>query len=318
MPKSAAVLLPHWTSSWAPMSDLAGWIREYVESLRLENASAHTLRSYSADLAQFAEYFSRGGLTPPDVADFDQLTLREWLAALHQERLSKPTIRRKLSALRSFFEFLVRRGAASINHASLLTTPKLPKMLPHVPSEEQTNSLIDSIGRGELERPFPTRDLALFEMLYGCGLRISEMVGLDLDDFDWTEGWVRVRGKRKKERQVPLPGKARNALARYLEDRKPQPRENAVFLNHRGGRLTDRGARGIIKLYSIALAGDSSLHPHTLRHAYATHLLTAGADLRAIQELLGHASLSTTQKYTQLSLTDLLRVYDSAHPRAKS
>lgn len=300
------------------MSDLKRWIDEYLGSLRLENASAHTLRSYATDLAQFLEYFSRGGLVPPQVAEFDQLALREWLAALHHDRLSKPTIRRKLSALRSFFEFLVRRGAVAVNHARLLTTPKLPKTLPDVPGEEQTNALIDSIARGELERPFPSRDLALFEILYGCGLRVSEMVSLNLQDLDSTEGWVRVRGKRKKERQVPLPGKARTALARYLEDRTAEKGESALFLNHRGTRLTDRGARGIIKLYSVALAGDSGLHPHSLRHAYATHLLSAGADLRAIQELLGHASLSTTQRYTQLSLTDLLRVYDSAHPRAKA
>lgn len=298
------------------MSELADRIHEYVESLRLENASAHTLRNYATDLAQFLDYFSGGGLTPPAISEFDNLALREWLADLHQQRLSKPTIRRKLSALRSFFEFLLRRGIVAVNHAKLLTTPKLPKLLPQVPSEEQTNTLIDSVARGELERPFPSRDLALFEMLYGCGLRVSELVGLNLDDFDWTEGWVRVRGKRKKERQVPLPGKARGALEKYREDRHPQSGERALFLNHRGARLTDRGARGIIKLYSIALAGDSGLHPHTLRHAYATHLLSAGADLRAIQELLGHASLSTTQKYTQLSLTDLLRVYDKAHPRA--
>jgi len=156
----------------------------------------------------------------------------------------------------------------------------------------------------------------LFELLYGCGLRISELVGSNVGDFDLSEGWVRVRGKRKKERQVPIPGAALAALRRWLDARRPAEGELAVFVNHRGGRLTDRGARGIVKMYSIALAGDSALHPHSLRHAYATHLLSAGADLRAIQELLGHASLSTTQKYTQLSLSDLMNVYDKAHPRA--
>jgi integrase/recombinase XerC len=169
----------------------------------------------------------------------------------------------------------------------------------------------------KLERPFPTRDLAIFELLYGCGLRISELVGLNLEDFDFSERWVRVRGKGKKERQVPYAGKASDALDRYLELRKPATGgERAIFLNHRGGRLTDRGARGIVKFYARMITGDSSIHPHSLRHAYATHLLSDGADLRAIQELLGHARLSTTQKYTQVSVADLMAVYDKAHPKA--
>ena len=155
------------------------------------------------------------------------------------------------------------------------------------------------------------------EVLYGCGLRISELVGMDLADIDMAEGWIRVRGKRKKERQVPVPSRALAALKAWIEVRAPKQASGAVFLNAKGGRLTDRGARGIVKMYAVALTGDAGLHPHSLRHAYATHLLSAGADLRAIQELLGHASLSTTQKYTKLSMSDLLRVYDNAHPRAQ-
>ncbi|MBI5282575.1 MAG: tyrosine-type recombinase/integrase [Candidatus Solibacter usitatus] len=298
------------------MSDLQHWIAGYLDSLRRESASVHTLRGYQTDLHQFLDYFSRPGLTPPPLQDFDQLLLREWLAHLHTQNLSRPTIRRKLAAVRALFDYCLRQGAVTINRAKLLTTPKMPRQLPAVPTEQQTNSLIDSIAAGKLERPHPQRDLAIFELLYGCGLRISELTGLNLDDLDLVEGWLLARGKRRKERQVPIPGKALAALKSYIDCRPPQPAEPALLLNHAGARLSDRGARGILKTYAIALAGDPALHPHSLRHAYATHLLSAGADLRAIQELLGHASLSTTQKYTQLSLYDLMRVYDKSHPRA--
>jgi integrase/recombinase XerC len=299
-----------------PMPELDGRIQGYLESLHRENASVHTLRNYETDLRQFSAYFSRGGLEPPGPAQFDLLALREWLADLYQQNLSKPTIRRKLSAVRSFFDHLVRHGALEVNPARLLTTPRAPRPLPDVPTEQQTAGLLDAIAAGRLPRAHLARDLAIFEMLYGCGLRISELTGLNLDDIDWSEGWARVRGKRKKERQVPLPAKALAAGNAWIAQRQAPPGERAVFVNHRGGRLSDRGARDIIYLYARLLAQDDSLHPHSLRHAYATHLLSAGADLRAIQELLGHASLSTTQKYTQLSLTDLLKVYSKTHPRA--
>jgi integrase/recombinase XerC len=194
-------------------------------------------------------------------------------------------------------------------------TPKSPKRVPSVPTAEQTNTLVDGVAADTLDRPHPERDLLLFELLYGCGLRISELVGLNLTDFDMAERWILVRGKGRKERQTPYGTKAAAALEKYLAIRgSSQP---ALFLNHNGARLTDRGARGIVKLYARLLSGDSLLHPHSLRHAYATHLLADGADLRAIQELLGHARLSTTQKYTQVSLTDLMAVYDRAHPKAR-
>jgi integrase/recombinase XerC len=297
------------------MSELAERITEYLNALRRENASVHTVRNYATDLDQFLGYLARAG-EPPAPAAIDQLLLREWLGDLYQQDLSAVTIRRKLSALRGFFEHLHREGRVAVNYARLLSTPKTPKKLPDVPTEEQTNRLLDEVAAEKLERPFPARDRTIFELLYGCGLRISELVGLTVDDYDASEGWLRVRGKRKKERQVPLPGKAREALDRYLAERKATPDERVIFVNHRGRKLSDRGARGIVKIYAIVLAGDPSLHPHSFRHAYATHLLSAGADLRAIQELLGHASLSTTQKYTQLSLNDLMKVYDKAHPRA--
>lgn len=299
------------------MSALGEAVREYLESLARENVSVHTLRNYGADLRQFEGYFTRPGLEPPQPEEFDQWQLREWLGDLHAQRLSKVTIRRKLAAVRGLFDYLLRHGRISVNRAKLLTTPKMPQTLPEVPTEQQANGLIDEIAAGKLERPMLERDLAMFEVLYGCGLRISELVGMDLADIDMAEGWIRVRGKRKKERQVPLPGRALTALTAWIEVRAPKQASGAVFLNAKGGRLTDRGARGIVKMYAVALSGDAGLHPHSLRHAYATHLLSAGADLRAIQELLGHASLSTTQKYTKLSMSDLMRVYDSAHPRAK-
>ncbi len=299
-----------------PETELQTWIEHWLASLARENASAHTVRNYRADLEQFSTYFSRSAQAPPVPEDFDQLMLREWLADLHRMNLARHTIRRKLSAVRGLFDHLLREGVVRINHAKLLLTPKMPKRLPAVPTEQQANSLIEAVAAGRLERPMPQRDIALFEVLYGCGLRISELCGLNASDLDLAGGWLRVLGKRKKQRQVPVPRSALEALERWMEARRPAAGEAAVFLNRRGRRLTDRGARGIVKLYAVALAGDAGLHPHSLRHAYATHLLTAGADLRAIQELLGHASLSTTQKYTQLSLGDLMRVYDKAHPRA--
>jgi len=225
-------------------------------------------------------------------------------------------MRRKLSALRAFFRFLAREGVIELNPARLVRMPKAPLRLPQVMTEEQVNGLLDGVIAGKLERRHPTRDVAIFEFLYGCGLRVSELVGLNLNDIDRGERWLRIRGKGRKERQVPYGAKAEAALERYLPERKATPAETAVFLNHRGGRLTRRGVELIVKLYATCLSGDSSVHPHSFRHAYATHLLADGADLRAIQELLGHARLSTTQKYTQVSLTDLIAVYDRAHPKA--
>ena len=301
------------------MPELAGQIERFLDELRRENASAHTVRNYASDLGQFLAYFTIDGEPAPTVEQLDTLAIREWLGHLYEQRLTAVSMRRKLAAVRSFFKFLTREGMVANNVARRVRTPKAPKSLPVVMTAEQTNTLVDAIPATaeELERPFPARDLAIFELLYGCGLRISELVGLNLDDVDFTEHWLRVRGKGRKERQVPYATKAAGALDRYLTERRPRAAgERAVFLNHLGARLTDRGARGIVKFYSRMITGDSSIHPHSLRHAYATHLLSDGADLRAIQELLGHARLSTTQKYTQVSLADLMAVYDKAHPKA--
>jgi integrase/recombinase XerC len=298
------------------LSELEEEIGRFLEELRRQNVSAHTIRAYGADLRQFVEYFSPRGAEPPKPQELDTLALREWLGDLYRQRLSAVSMRRKLAALRSFYRFLVRQGVVAVNTARLLRTPKVPKTLPRVMTAEQTNALLDQVAQGKLAQAHPARDLAIFELLYGCGIRVSELVGLNLEDLDLSERWLRVRGKGRKERQVPYGSKAAAALERYLAQRTAKPGERALLLNHLGRRLTDRGVRRIVKLYATLLTGDAAIHPHSFRHAFATHLLSDGADLRAIQELLGHARLSTTQKYTQVSLTDLMKVYDRAHPKA--
>ncbi len=298
------------------MSELAQAVDRYLASLARENASPHTLRNYSTDLKQFVDYFTPPGSDPAAPSKIDAIVLREWLGSLYERSLSVVTIRRKLAAVRSLFNFMLREGTVASNVARLVRTPKAPQRVPIVPTAEQTNALVEGVAADRLEQPHPERDLLLFELLYGCGLRISELVGLNLEDLDSKERWILVRGKGKKERQVPYGSKAAASLQKYLAVRETKPGERALFVNHHGGRLSDRGARHIVKFYARFVSGDASLHPHSLRHAYATHLLADGADLRAIQELLGHARLATTQKYTQVSLTDLMAVYDRSHPKA--
>lgn len=298
------------------MSELARQIERFEQEFARTSASPHTLTAYSADLRQFLDFLSPPGTEPPEPAAIELLTVREWLAGLYRKDLDVMSIRRKLAAVRSFFKFLVTEGVVPVNVARLVRTPKAPKRLPDVPSAEQVNTLLDGVASGKAERPNPARDRAIFELLYGCGMRVSELVGMNLDDLDRGEGWVRLRGKGRKERQVPLTRQAADAVERYLAERPIVRDELAVILNYRGKRITPQGIGYLIKLYARCLNSDPSLHPHSFRHAYATHLLSAGADLRAIQELLGHARLSTTQKYTQVSLTDLMAVYDKAHPKA--
>jgi len=294
------------------MSDLRDSIERYLESLKRENASVHTLRNYRSDLKQLAEFLGE----ETDVRSLDVLALRRWLAGLHGSKLSVATIRRKLAAARSLCRFLEREGAIETNSAKVVRTPKAPRKLPKVPTIAHMTSLLETVAEGKLDRPHPARDLALFELLYGSGLRVSEAVGLNLGDLDLAERWLDVRGKGRKERQVPFTSRTAKALERYLPERKAEKSEHALFVNHRGKRLSTRGVHKIVRLYAVLLSGDTSLHPHSFRHAFATHLLSEGADLRSIQELLGHASLSTTQKYTEVSLTDLMAVYDRSHPRA--
>jgi integrase/recombinase XerC len=290
---------------------------QYLAELARRGASAHTLRNYASDLEQLAAYLEPPGETAPPIEQLDLALLREWMADLLDRGLSAISVRRKLASVRSLFKFLRQEGVLSGNPAARLRTPKIPQNLPDVMSAEKTNRLLDAAESQEMgEKPSRERDLAFLELLYGCGIRVGELVGINLPDIDLGEGWLRVRGKGNKERQVPIPGRAAQAVARYLEVRMAAPQEQALFVNSRGRRLGDRSVRKLVKWYALVTTGDSTVHPHSFRHAYATHLLADGADLRAIQELLGHARLSTTQKYTQVSLADLIAVYDKAHPKA--
>lgn len=298
---------------------LSQLLSEYLADLVRENASKHTIRNYGSDLEAWVAFLTPPAGVAPRPSELDVLTIREWLANLYDLNLEPSSVRRKLAAVRSFLKWAERRGFVQRNVARLVRTPRMPQNLPAVPTPETTNDLINAIPeRASLtERPHPARDIAIFELLYGCGLRISELVGLSLPDVDLHERWLRVMGKGRKERDVPFGQRALAALQRYLPERHASSSgETAIFLNHHGCRLTDRGVRGIVRFYSDQILQDKSIHPHTLRHAFATHMLASGADLRAIQELLGHARLSTTQKYTQVALSDLMRVYDKCHPKA--
>jgi integrase/recombinase XerC len=298
------------------VSELGDRIDEWLADLALRNSSEHTVRNYRIDLEEFLVYFSPPEAEPPAPRDFDTLAIREWLGHLYQQKLSPVSIRRKMAAVRSFFKYLLKLGMVDLNPAKLVRTPKIPKTLPRVLTAEKANQLVDGVAGDRDDKPFPERDLLIFELLYGCGIRVSELVGLNLDDIDRDHHWLRVRGKGRKERQVPFGSRAASALERYLAVRAPaDPSDRALLVNAHGRRLTDGSVRVIVRWYARNLLGLRE-HPHGLRHAFATHLLSDGADLRAIQELLGHASLSTTQKYTQVSLSDLMAVYDRTHPKA--
>ena len=292
-------------------------IAKYLAELTRRGASHHTLRNYGSDLEQFAGYFEIAGAAPPAFEELDLALLREWLGGLYDHKLTVVTVRRKLAAVRAVFKFSLQEGVIGKNPATRLRTPKVKQRLPEVMSAEKTNNLLDAVESGNVvELPDKERDVALLELMYGCGIRVSELVGINLEDIDLRGGWLRVRGKGNKERQVPVAASAVEAVNSYLESRQSPASERALFLNSRGARLGDRQVRRLVKLYAILVTGDSTVHPHSFRHAYATHLLSDGADLRSIQELLGHARLSTTQKYTQVSLKDLQLVYDRAHPKA--
>ena len=292
-------------------------LSKYLAELERRGSSPHTVRNYGSDLEQLTAYFEPPGELAPPIEDLDVALLREWLSGLYDTGLSAVSVRRKLAAVRALFDFLQQEGILTRNITKRLRTPKAPQRLPDVMSAEKTNNLLDAVEAGEVaEKPSRERDIAFLEVLYGCGIRVSELGGLDVDDLGLAEGWLRVRGKGNKERQVPIVGRALMALERYLALRSPSEGEKAVFLNSRGHRLSDRQVRRLVKFYALLATGDSTVHPHSFRHAYATHLLNDGADLRAIQELLGHARLSTTQKYTSVSLKDLQAAYDRAHPKA--
>lgn len=286
------------------------YIDKFVRYLEIEkNYSKHTILNYKLDLRDFKEF-----LAGADIEKVDYLLLRKYLAVLKQKNLAARTVGRRLSALRSFFRFLTREGYLKSNPILSLSSPKLDKHLPSFLTEEEVAKLIEAAFTRDQEDEKGLRDRAILEMFYSTGLRISELVGTSIDDIDFISGIVKVMGKGRKERIVPIGDTAIIAIRKYLQKRKKQ--ESALFLNKNGRRLSTRGVRGIVGKY-IRLTGlRQGVSPHTLRHSFATHLLNRGADLRTVQELLGHANLSTTQIYTHLTTERLKDVYDKAHPRA--
>jgi integrase/recombinase XerC len=277
------------------------------------NVSPHTIDAYQSDLGQFTEFVrqERGGTA--GARDVDHLLIRRWMAQLHKDH-RKSSIGRKLAALRAFFKYLVREGRLAKNPAELVSTPKKEKRVPFHLTIDEVTALVESPRDSDL---LALRDRAILETLYSCGIRVSELTGLRVGAVDLEEGLVRVLGKGGKERVVPVGRQARRAIAAYLLARNDPPHDAPFLLNARGGRLTSRSVARTVDKYILKLATIKKISPHTLRHTFATHMLEAGADLRAIQELLGHASLSTTQKYTHVSIDRLMEVYDKAHPKAR-
>lgn len=295
---------------------LEAYIKKFLRYLEVErNVSSHTLRAYGRDLRDFSEYCNT------DPQNIDMIDIRGFVSEQITKGKSKTTVSRKLATLRSFFSYLYQEGYVKINQPKLVPTPKTARHLPNFLSVDDVFNLVQSPeGIGLL----PVRDRAILELLYSSGLRVSEVAGLNIDDLNMKEGMVRVRGKGKKERLVPVGNKAIDALKSYLIERKLFKKkksipdsENALFLNREGGKLTDRQIRRIVVKYARAIGIDGQIGPHALRHTFATHMLIGGADLRVIQELLGHSSLSTTQKYTHLDIGHLIDVYDKSHPFSK-
>src|ERR687885_998734 len=303
-------------------------LEQFFEHLRYErNVSEHTLRNYRIDLGQFYEHLApadpkTGKRREFDIQQIDHITIREWLSELHAANKQKSSIARKLAALRTFFQFLLREGVVKVNPAKMVSTPRLEKKLPtHLSVEEMVRFIETPDTQTELGK----RDRAILEMLYGTGMRVSELTKLNLHDVDFRNRTIRVKGKRRKERIVPFGEPALHALMRYLTEVRPaflnnaplaERETDAVFLNYQGTRITTRSVGRMVDKYIVQCAGIHNISPHALRHSFATHLLDSGADLRDIQELLGHARLSTTQIYTHVSMEKLIEVYDKAHPKA--
>jgi integrase/recombinase XerC len=290
-------------------------VTDFLRHLRERNASPHTIKAYNRDLSLFAAYAGSRGWKL-----IDHIAVRGFLSQLYDKGLSKTSVARALAAVRSLYRWLAREGVVEQNPAKLVATPKLPKKLPRVPTIEEMNFVID--GEMPAAAAFPERDRLMLELLYGCGIRNSELVGINLDDIRLSAEAILIRGKGKKERYVPFGGSAKTALAGYLPERqkilqRSHKHSTALLINGRGGPLTTRSVGRIIKKIAVAKGLSPDVHPHTLRHAFGTHMLEEGADLRAIQELLGHERLATTQRYTQLSMKHVLQVYDQTHPRAK-
>ena len=299
-------------------------LNEFFQHLQYErNVSPHTLRNYSSDLGQFCDYLLKiEKQEDVPVEQIDRLTIREWMAGLHADEKKKTSIARKLASLRTFFQFLVREGKLESNPAKLVATPRIERKLPvHLSVEDAIRFIETPDTNTDLGR----RDRAICEFLYATGIRVGELVNIDLKDIDFRSRLVRVLGKRKKERIVPFGEPALQALMHYLDETRgiflsncPEADRDmqACFLNYQGTRITTRSVGRMIDKYIKRCASIHNISPHSLRHSFATHLLDSGADLRDIQELLGHARLSTTQIYTQVSMEKMIEVYDKAHPKA--
>jgi integrase/recombinase XerC len=326
------------TEAQSQLTDNKGFsplVRQFLDYLKLErHFSDYTIKSYGADLFQFGQFLS-GLIGHPHLADpkplseeeLDQkavkcepLTIREFLAYLYGQNYTKSTTARKLATLRSFYKFVMRRGLISVNPLSTIRTPKQEKRLPKCLELEQIQKLLDTPGDADV---LAARDKAILEVLYSSGIRVSELVELEMADIDLQEGVLRVKGKGRKDRLTPIGSQAIKALGRYFEFRQqeaktPGPLTGRVFLNKHGSSLSTRSVRRKLDKY-LSMAGlDPGISPHTLRHSFATHLLNNGADLRSVQELLGHQSISTTQVYTHLTTSKMKQVYDQAHPRANT
>jgi len=271
-------------------------------------ASEHTVAAYRRDLSRFIEHCGAETSLP----EITRIQVQDWLVACHASGLAASTLARRLSVISSFFDAAVHSGLCEINIAAGIRPPKQPKRLPRALPPEQTAALMQATGSNS-----DMRDLALLAVMYGCGLRVSEVVGLNQDDLDMHQNELRVFGKGRKERIVPLPEKAAQYLQAWLDERMVADDVKAVFLNNRNNRLSARSVQRMLKTRALQTGADMSVTPHRLRHSYATHLLAGGVDLRAIQELLGHASLATTERYTHLDIAKLTEVYDQTHPRAK-
>jgi integrase/recombinase XerC len=307
---------------------------EYLRALASQRgSSAHTLRAYQRELHSFTAFIADQHGKQHTLDRIEHTDIRAYMATLLERGLSKASTARALAAIRSWFKWLMRTGHLEQNVASLVATPRLPKHLPRVPSIEQLNRVVDTVD--ENAATWPSRDRVILELLYGCGIRNAELTGLNLEDIQWANGAILVRGKGHKQRLVPLGEAAAKALRTYLAERSARliamggpraPQTSALLINRQlrgllngktGARLTTRSVGRIVKRIAILRGLSGDVHPHTLRHAFGTHLLEEGADLRAIQELLGHERLSTTQRYTQLTTTQLEQVYDRTHPRAR-
>ncbi len=341
MSAAAGAALKSGTGEEAPAAEtpateettIGALVADFLRVLANERgASAHTLRAYRRELEGFAAWIAKRG-DGLRVDAIEHTLIRAFLGTLYERGLSRASAARALAAIRSWFKWLARTGRINKNAASLVATPRLPKHLPRVPSIEQMNRVVDSVGDDAAS--WPARERAILELLYGCGIRNAELTGLNLNDIHWANEAILVRGKGQKQRYVPLGDAAAGAVRAYLAERAARLQAagcrhaaapKALFLNLRlrgltqpGGeaRLTTRSVGRIVKRVAILRGLSSDVHPHTLRHAFGTHLLEEGADLRAIQELLGHERLSTTQRYTQLTTAQLEKVYDRTHPRAR-